>query len=218
MKFMNTTYISKDANEILIDYLKIKGCTIKTISSENVVDKGISNHPDIFLCRMGYKKSDPIFFAQKNDLSFHYPGDVAFNAACTGKYFIHNTKLTNPKLLEKAKSMGMNIIHVKQGYTKCSIVVVDENSIITYDKGIATACQTHPELDVCLVRPGFVRLDGYDTGFIGGCSGRIGDEVIFNGNLPKHPDFKKIVSFVQSKGLSVKYFEQYELTDIGSII
>lgn len=215
---MNTTYISKDANTILINYLKEKGCRIKSISSSNIVDKGISNHPDIFLCRMGYHKTDPIFFAQKNDLDYYYPGDVAFNAACTGKYFIHNTKLTNPQLLQEAKAMGMEIIHVRQGYTKCSIVVVDETSIITYDKGIAAACSAYPELDVCLVRPGFVRLDGYDTGFIGGASGRIGNEIIFNGNLSAHPDFEKIVEFIESKGLFVKYFEQYELTDIGSIL
>lgn len=215
---MNTTYISKDANKILIDYLKEKGCRIRSISSDNIVDKGISNHPDIFLCRMGYHKTDPIFFAQKKDLDYYYPGDVAFNAACTGKYFIHNTKHTNPQLLQEAKAMGMEIIHVRQGYTKCSIVVVDETSIITYDKGIAAACSAYPELDVCLVRPGFVRLDGYDTGFIGGASGRIGNEIIFNGNLSAHPDFEKIVQFVESKGLFVKYFEQYELTDIGSIL
>ncbi len=215
---MNTTYISKDANKILIDYLKEKGCRIRSISSDNIVDKGISNHPDIFLCRMGYHKTDPIFFAQKEDLDYYYPGDVAFNAACTGKYFIHNTKLTNPQLLQEAKAMGMEIIHVRQGYTKCSIVVVNETSIITYDKGIAAACSAYPELDVCLVRPGFVRLDGYDTGFIGGASGRIGNEIIFNGKLSAHPDFEKIVQFVESKGLFVKYFEQYELTDIGSIL
>lgn len=215
---MNTTYISKDANKILIDYLKEKGCRIRSISSDNIVDKGISNHPDIFLCRMGYHKTDPIFFAQKEDLDYYYPGDVAFNAACTGKYFIHNTKHTNPQLLQEAKSMGMEIINVRQGYTKCSIVVVDETSIITYDKGIAAACSAYPELDVCLVRPGFVRLDGYDTGFIGGASGRIGNEIIFNGNLSAHPDFEKIVQFIESKGLFVKYFEQYELTDIGSIL
>lgn len=215
---MNTTYISKDANKILIDYLKEKGCRIRSISSDNIVDKGISNHPDIFLCRMGYHKTDPIFFAQKEDLDYYYPGDVAFNAACTGKYFIHNTRLTNPQLLKEAENMGMEIINVRQGYTKCSIVIVDETSIITYDRGIAAACSAYPELDVCLVRPGFVRLDGYDTGFIGGASGRIGNEIIFNGNLSAHPDFEKIVQFVESKGLFLKYFEQYELTDIGSIL
>ncbi len=218
MKFMNTTYISKDANRILIDYLKTKGCTIKAISSEGVVDKGISNHPDIFMCRMGYRKSAPVFAAQKNDLSYYYPGDVAFNAACTGRYFIHNLKLTNPKLLAEAQKMDMELINVRQGYTKCSIVIVDENSIITYDKGIVKACSAFPELDVLLVSPGFVRLDGYDTGFIGGTSGRIGSEIIFNGDLSAHPDFHRIKDFIESKGLTCKWFTEYPLTDIGSIL
>ena len=56
------------------------------------------------------------------------------------------------------------------------------------------------------------------TGFIGGCSGRIGDTFIFNGDVSQHPDFALMLDFVESKGLTAKWFPEYQLTDIGSIL
>lgn len=215
---MNKIYISKDANRILTDYLKSLGCHLSFIDSSDIVDPAISNHPDIFLCKMGVRDDAPIFFAEKEDLGRDYPFDVAFNAACTGRYFIHNLSYTDEKLLLAAKEMGMTLIDVRQGYSKCSIVVVAENAIITYDEGIVRACSKYPELEVLQVSPGFVRLDGYDTGFIGGCSGRIGKEVLFNGDLFGHPDFQRIVTFIEKRGLVCRWFPEYKLTDIGSIL
>jgi len=215
---MKKIYIAKNANKILQDYLLAKGFTLEFIESQGIVDPAISHHPDIFLCKMGIDRDAPVFFAEKSDLGYDYPEDVAFNAACTGKYFIHNLDYTNPKLLQAAKAMGMELIHVSQGYTKCSICIVDEQSIITYDRGILKACSQHPDLQILEISPGFIRLDGYDTGFIGGTCGRIGDEIIFNGDLSAHPDFNRIVRFIEERGLRVRYFPEYRLTDIGSIL
>lgn len=215
---MNKIYISKEANKILIDYLEEKGFFIESVSTSGVVPKGLSCHPDMFLCKMGIYNNSPIFVAEKDVIGMHYPEDVAFNAACTGKYFIHNLSFTNENLLLAAKQMGMKLINVRQGYSKCSIVVVDENSIITYDEGIVKACSKYPNLDVLFISPGFVKLNGYDTGFIGGTSGRINNEIIFHGDLSAHPDFERIVDFIEKRNLKCKWFPEFELTDIGSII
>jgi len=74
------------------------------------------------------------------------------------------------------------------------------------------------DVEVLTVREGHVLLPGFDTGFIGGASGRVGDEIIFNGDLSAHPDFEKIRDFIQCRGLKVRYFPGLPLTDIGSII
>ena len=215
---MSKLYISKEANSILTGYLESRGHVLERVSSENIVDPAISCHPDVFLCKMGAADDARVFSAAAGDLGRDYPQDCAFNAACTGKYFIHNLKATNKRLLAAAQAMGMTLIDVRQGYTKCSTVIVDENAIITYDEGIAKACAKYPDLEVLLVSPGFVRLDGYDTGFIGGCSGRVGNEVIFNGDLFAHPDFSRILPFIESRGLTCRWFADYKLTDIGSIL
>ncbi|WNX87618.1 hypothetical protein RVY71_15540 [Emergencia timonensis] len=62
---MNKIYISKDANKILTDYLEGLGCHLSFIASSDIVDPAISNHPDIFLCKMGAGDGAPIFFAEK---------------------------------------------------------------------------------------------------------------------------------------------------------
>ena len=215
---MRKTYVAENANEILKEYLCALGRELELVSSEGLVDTAIACHPDVFYCRLGIGADAPILRALDGELGCGYPAEAAFNVACSGKYFIHNLKITAPRLLAAARDAGMELIHVAQGYAKCSTVIVDERSIITYDRGIAKACSAVDGLDVLLVSPGHVLLPGYKTGFIGGCSGRIGSEVIFNGDLSAHPDFEIIRRFIQSRGLKCTWFEAYPLTDIGSIL
>lgn len=108
---MNKTYISKDANVRLKEYLAECGRDIEFISSEGIVPKGISGHPDVFLCKIGCRDNSPLFFASRNDLGMEYPYDSSYNAACTGKYFIHNFSCTAPALLHAARELGMIMTH-----------------------------------------------------------------------------------------------------------
>lgn len=221
---MKKVFISEKANGILREYLRSLGYSPVNISTNGIVDEPISCHPDVFMCKLGVDDDSPVIFASGSDVGFGYPSDSVFNAACTGEFFFHKLAVTNPRLLSAAGSFsksaptGMKFVDVRQGYTKCSMVVVDRNSIITYDKGIIKACSMYPEINVLEVEPGHCFLEGYDTGFIGGCSGRVGNKVIFNGNLKAHPDFQRILSFIKSRGLDCVWFPEYELTDIGSII
>lgn len=215
---MNKTYISKDAHRRVKEYLETIGRDVQLVETEGVVDKRISNHPDVWLCKMGIGDDAPVYLASEEDLGMDYPAHASYNAACTGKYFIHNLSITAPALLEIAKEMGMTFIDIAQGYGKCSIAIVDENAIITYDNGIARACESHPDLKVLVIQPGNIKLVGFDTGFIGGTCGRVGNEIIFNGALDKHPDFAKIVDFIEERGLAARWFSEYPLTDIGSIL
>ena len=73
-------------------------------------------------------------------------------------------------------------------------------------------------MNVLLIQPGNIKLFGFDTGFIGGTCGRVGNEIIFTGALDKHPDFAKIVDFIEARGLAARWFSEYPLTDIGSIL
>lgn len=209
---MSMIYVSQTANSILIDHLQRAGHQIHLIAPTNRTYDPVSAHPDIYLCGMG--PGGPVFFGDPAKIGPRYPQNIVYNAACTGAFFIHNLNYTDPKLLAQAESMEK--IHVRQGYAKCNIVIVDETSIITADRGIYKACSG--KLDVLLVDPGHVALQGFPYGFLGGASGRVEDEIIFNGNLKSHPDYEKIRSFIESRGLKVKYFSQYALEDIGSII
>lgn len=210
---MSTVYISETANPLLINYLKQQGHTVSIIEMSDITYKPVSSHPDIYMCSMGPGR--PVFFGCYEKIGSKYPENIIYNAACTGKYFIHNIKYTDPELLAIVKPL--EIIDVPQGYTKCNTLIVDENSIITSDFGIYNSCYGK-HLEVLLIEKGHIKLQGFDYGFIGGTSGRVGDKIIFNGDITQHPDYDKIAAFIKSRGLKLKYFTEYPLEDIGSII
>jgi len=211
---MNKVYLSEHANPILSDYLKSLGCDISYVHSTSHTYDPVSAHPDIYLCRMGFRK---LFYGNPDTLGFDYPKNVIYNAVFMGKYFIHNLESTSKDLLDQAKRMEKVLIDVPQGYTKCNMVVVDDYAAITSDRGIAKAL-AETDIDFLLIEPGHVKLKNHPHGFLGGASGRVGDEMIFHGDLSAHPDFDKIIDFHKKHNCGVKYFPEFELEDIGSII
>lgn len=209
---MSTIYLSETADIQLIRYLQDQGHMLNIIKDTGVTYAPVASHPDIYLCSLGPGK--PVFFGCPEKLGHSYPHNIRYNAAATGKWFIHNLHYTDPLLLKAASNMEK--IHVSQGYTKCNIVIVDETSIITSDCGIYQACKD--KLNVLLIRPGYVNLRNFSYGFLGGSSGRIGNSLVFNGDLSRHPDFKKIAAFVEDRNINIIYFKDYPLEDIGSIL
>lgn len=177
----------------------------------------IGSHADLYHCRLGAGSDAPVFSGDPALVGSGYPGDCIYNAACTGRYFIHRSDITDPKLKASAEKLGMIFIDVPQGYTKCSTLVVDENSIVTSDRGIEKKCSA-AGLDVLLISQGHVALPGFRYGFIGGASGRIDDTILFEGDASAHPDFEAIKEFIGSKGLEISYDKEMPLTDIGSIV
>lgn len=217
---MKVAYLSSFAHPALCTYLENAGHVIHNFPELRTVSSLVANHPDVLLCKLGVKPESPIYEGAPNALSSLYPGDCRYDAACTGKFFIHKLDVTDAGLLGAAKaSFGdeLQLINIRQGYAKCSTVIVDEDSIITYDKGIAKPCEA-AGMNVLLVKSGFVKLRGAGTGFIGGASGRVDNEIVFNGDLSAHPNFREITAFIEGRGLGCKWFSSYELEDIGSII
>ena len=210
---MSNVYISHLADNKIKNFLIESGHTVLEVSPLAEVDSAISSHPDIYMCHLGTE----LFHGDPSKLTHDYPGHAIYNGCSIGKYFIHNPKITDKMLLSEVEHLGLIKVDVRQGYAKCSCIVVDENSIITADKGIAKA-SIAAGLDVLVIDNAQVKLEGYPYGFIGGASGKVGNVILFNGNLRKHSNFNEIREFIERRGVSIKYFEDYPLTDIGSII
>lgn len=218
-------YISPMAGKPLTDYLKKHNFEILFTKESNQVYEKISLHTDIYMCQIGLWENSRIFFGDISLLKKNYPGNIPYNALCTGKYFIHNLKYTSPKLLqyidELYGSKHLIKINVPQGYTRCTCLAVDDCSFITSDRGIAKSLSSF-ETNILLIEPGYIKLPGFDYGFIGGTAGNLiidGQKtIVFNGNLSKHPDFKKIAAFIKDRDIDVFYFKEYPLEDIGSIL
>lgn len=228
---MNIYFISELADKALIDYLNTKGPVIP-MPKDDRFDNRISSHPDLVISVIDdtliidENASDQIFgqldalgvpyVMGSSALSAVYPQDIAYNAVITKDCLLHKLNHTNSLLLEHSRYMDKKLIPVRQGYTKCSTVVVSDDAIITADQGIYS--KANDFLKVLLIQPGHVLLGGFEAGFLGGASGLAGDTVVFHGDLSKHPDFLKIKSFIEASNKKLHYFEEFPLTDIGSIL
>lgn len=211
-------YISKYAYKETIDYIKSKDYEIKEIFNPGLVGAEICHHPDIFMCKSGVKPYHDIFHGSKNSLGLKYPKDAIYNGCSTGKFFIHNLKITHPNLLSFVMERDIKPVHVSQGYARCNTLPVNETSIITSDVGIYKACNKIGGIHVLLISTGDVILPDFPYGFIGGTAGTIGNEMVFNGDLSKHKDFEIIVDFLEERSIKPIWFENLPLKDIGSII
>ncbi len=142
-----------------------------------------------------------------------YPGDVNLCAATLGSKLIHNNKYTDPKIL----SLGVEVINVKQGYSRCTALILDENCAITADKGIAEAI-SEIGVEVLQIAEGGIELDGFSNGFIGGASFKAEDTIYFTGVLENHPSGKIIKNFIIKHGYKICCLTNEHLFDIGGAI
>ena len=228
---MNIIFLSELADKALIDYMETKGAVV-LVPKDDRFDDRISSHPDLVISiiddtliidenahRNIYEQLNTLgvpYVMGSSRLADIYPQDIAYNAVITKNILLHNLSHTNPVLLAHSSNTGKKLISVKQGYTKCSTVVISDNALITSDQGIYKAAKD--SMNLLLVQPGHVLLEGYDFGFLGGTSGLLEDTVIFHGDLSKHPDFIKIKAFVEKTQKKLLYFEDFPLRDIGSIL
>lgn len=152
-------------------------------------------------------------------LGEQYPFNIAYNVARVGNVAFHNLKYTDPVLAKELISKGVELVHVNQGYAKCSVSIVDGNSIITSDRGIAKAAG-EKGLDVLLTEPEEgIKLPGVKYGFIGGSSGLIDEKKwLITGDIFRLKSSKKIIQFLQKRCIDVVYLPCEPVIDIGSII
>ena len=200
-----------------------------------MLQKPVSAHPDMLVfvgkgklfCHEKYyaiAKKEIDLIIERADLSLSlsdeawgekYPADVLFNAAPVGDKLICNAKSVSKKLVELYGAE--NLINTKQGYAKCSTCTVGDSGVITADVSIAKAVKG-AGLDVLLLADPYTRLDGYDTGFIGGASGDDGEHVFFTGSLEAHPEGKAIREFCQKHNRQAVSLSVAPLYDYGSLI
>jgi radical SAM superfamily enzyme len=230
-KLMNIIFLSEIADKAFIDYMKTRG-TVILVPNDDRFDSRISSHPDLVISILDdsliidenahiniYKQLEALgvpYVVGNSRLAAVYPQDIAYNAVITKDFLIHNLDYTDTLLSMHSTYTNKKLIPVKQGYTKCSTVVVNNDSVITSDQGIYQAAKDF--MNILLIKQGHVFLEGYDSGFLGGASASFDDTVVFHGDLSKHPDFLRISSFLEAAQKRLHYFKEFPLTDIGSIL
>lgn len=150
----------------------------------------------------------------RDDVGDRYPMDVGLNAAPVGEWLVCKRNALSPSVASLYEEK--NMVGVKQGYAKCSAVVVDDRSLITADRSIAIGAEKKG-IDVLLVSPEGVELEGYNCGFIGGASGADRENVYFCGSVELHPDGEKIADFCRKKGKGCVSLSDRPLYDYGTL-
>lgn len=220
-------------NKVSVEKLISMGYNIVSIPSNKCFDLPISAHPDIFITQVKdrwfadisvknmFTFGDEINFLKREtgeSKRILYPLDCSFNCVSIGNNLICNEKITHSGILDYAEKIDMNIIHTNQGYSKCSVCKVSENAIMTEDNQIYKAAVSNG-INSLLIEKGYVKLDGYEYGFIGGCTGLIETDLLaVNGDINKHPNHKEIIEFCDSQNVKILCLNDEELYDIGTII
>ena len=219
--------IEDNLNNIRVNIIKSTACS-------NTYD-AIKYHPDISVCKLNsnnivvapnvydyYKEVlKPYGFnviCGESTIKNKYPYNIHYNIVILKKFAIHNFKYTDKVILDYIEKNNIEKINVSQGYCKCSICVVDNNSIITSDEGIYKEVIKYG-IDCLLIEKGHIDLFELNYGFIGGCSFLLShNELAFLGNIKKHPDYDKILNFVKSKNKKLISLSNDKLIDLGSVI
>lgn len=220
--------------------LKYLGYKLVPIEKSNNVYPEISSHVDIFTTKIGdtlvvekskyedlafmLKDSEYNIISGKDEIEMNYPQDIKYNVCIAGNYAIHNFKYTDKVVLKMLKDNGYELINVEQGYTNCSIAVIDDTSVITTDKKIAEKLLAN-NFSVLLLdyTPDIKLKDEYGNysnmnGFIGGTIGKVDNNIIVFGDLNKIDKENQIRNFIKIRNLKLIDFKDLDVIDYGGIL
>lgn len=223
--------ISPDASDEILDNLRELDFEPVPVPRTGRVATPVSGHPDMQLFVHGGRvfchPDMPASFLEdlerhadvvvcRTRLSPEYPSDVPYNIACIGTVVLHHHAAIDPDIAEHLRSRDIYITGVRQGYAKCSTLIVDDRSIITADASIHRTAVT-AGLDSLMIRPGFIDLPGYACGFIGGATGSTENAVLCTGTLEHHPDYDIMLEYIADRGKKLVPLSRANAADLGTI-
>lgn len=223
---MRRVIVSHRAQEGLLDYLRREGFDPILSQPNQQVDARISDHPDLFVFADGeclivdpwhydhYARNLPDKPLVRGTLPATglYPADTRYNALVVGGCLIHGPE-TDPRILERYTDR----IPVKQGYVRCSLLPVDDQSLITSDRGLARALSHRYE--VLTIEPGTIGLPGFPYGFIGGASGCLDPLAVhLTGDPGEGTEGSRIRKFCEKHRRALCYPAKLPWLDLGSLI
>ncbi len=204
--------------------------TFVPFATHDITYEVVSGHPDLFFCQheqqvvVASNMPEPYLTTlQNHNISFVqgrfrvgkiYPQTSCYNAVITDKFFIHNTMHTDTLLKEIFSNK--EFIPVNQGYTRCNMLVLDNNLFITSDNGIFNQLKKR-YLDVHYFSPGGILLPGFEHGFLGGCLGVFENRIFITGSLSRFPEGKRLIMLLESRHYEIVELYDGPLFDGGSL-
>lgn len=222
------------SSEIAQEFSKKTGLNVLPLQPFEKLDTPVKSHADMLICiindhifcyREYYEKNKSLFDEISKDFTIvkvdkacqkEYPNDIGLNCLVIGKLLVSKNDATAKEILDFAIENGYKILNVKQGYTACSTLVINDLSAITTDKGIYEALIQEGKRAL-LVSTNGIKLNGYNCGFIGGAGVIIENSAYFFGDIKLHPDYTKILEFLSLENCKVESILCGGVCDFGGV-
>lgn len=147
-----------------------------------------------------------------------YPHDISLNFSIYNNRCFGLSSIMPLQLYNHCNHTGLQIINSNQGYARCSVAIVGTAAAMTADPTLYKLL-TNQGVDVLKLEYGDIVLDGYNTGFIGGCCGLISnDRLAICGNLERYNQGKAVLAFLAKHNVTPVYLQDCKLLDIGGIV
>ncbi len=218
--------VSNTVKQNLSKYGKVVG-----LSSTDITNDYLSGHVDIFLCPtnsglvvapnipqkyLNLLTENTIRFSQGDSpVQPDYPGCARYNAATVDGLLIHKSSITDLSIIKQFAPT--DIISIKQGLTRCSLLPLDKENFITSDGGLFKSLSSMGK-NVLLVDPLGIVLPGFRYGFFGGTCGVYNNVVYFLGSLSKYTDGEKVKLFLNKLDYKIVELSDEPLYDGGGVL
>lgn len=210
------------------------GVKVIEIPSVSTLPPPISSHSDMLIHPIG---EGSVFLAKelefmkdefnrcgvevkvlKDMLGDRYPLDCQLNFFTVKNSVIGNIAHINKDILDYYANNGYKNFECRQGYTKCSTLLLSEEAAITTDVTICNLL-TSFGVDCLYINGEDILLPGYKSGFIGGASFMLDrSTVVFTGCLATHIQGREVVDFLNKRKFTYIELTDKKLLDIGGVI
>jgi hypothetical protein len=204
---------------------------IVEFETEGITYKAISGHPDIFFCPtpagLLVATNLPEFYLRildQNSIYYikgslpvgrEYPETARYNSLVTNNFIIQNSSISDPEI--RNLNPELEIIPTKQGYVRCNLIALPNETFITSDRGIEKTLNQR-KLEVLYVDPTSVQLDGFKNGFFGGACGLNGNTLFICGSLKYIKEKAFIEAFAERAGVSIVELYNGPPVDVGTMM
>lgn len=225
---MTRLVVDKNISQFSKDCLSDLGYDLIESFCLSSIKNSTATHPDMQFFYLGenkalvaseasdyYKSVLPDFeLISVDGIGGKYPDDCILNIARIGDKHIL-TEFQQQKLLPYC---DFKPIYVNQGYTKCSTCILNENAVLSADKGIVSILKKQG-IRAYFLPDGEIELNGYKNGFWGGATGLIDKgKIFFNGNIESLSCFYELFKILEQEKIEPIYHTKTNLCDNGSII
>lgn len=198
--------------------------------TEGITYDAVSCHPDVFMQHSGKQlvlapniPRQTIDFLDEHAVKYMYGQNrightlretTFYNCIATENALFHKKGYTDPVILELAREK--QFVDLPQAYTRCSMLALQEDLIITSDAGIEKKL-VQMGFNIIFVPPQGILLPPYKHGFIGGCFGWYNNELFVLGSFNYLKNGNEILKQIEEKGIVVHELCDEPLYDGGGV-